>query len=269
VDTFLRWHRGKLLDAHPLACMRGHMLVDINSVAIRLRPTLTATVAITFLAFMACHQAPTVAPPQGEQLASTCPPANSSNYYVRLEKGGYLQRWASQILRSADAAPLWCGAQGPTTFRLLYLPSHRAAMIVSISESERNWLGQTGWTASTVRFENPRSPSAIDATRAFLVADRNKVTLTVAETKGFLDAIKEHSFWNSPSWQERGVDDGTIILIEGHQDGLYRAVGRWSTDASMFELASVFSRTAQLSVTAELEDLAYRLNKQELQPRNP
>jgi hypothetical protein len=219
--------------------------------------------AALLVAFAGCHQAPETSRPIGTEVVSTCPSSTSPHYYIKLDRGGYLQERASEHLEVAEVAPLWCGSRVHPTFRLLYLPSHRPATIVSISESERNWLGQSHWTAKTVRFEDPRSDKSIDAAGKAQVTERGELELSAEQVTEFFKSIGSTSFWNADAWRERGVDDGTIILIEGQQDGLYRSVGRWSIDASMFELASVFTRTAKLSVTADLEDIIHRLNKQE------
>jgi hypothetical protein len=221
-----------------------------------------AALAVLTVSAVACQGTPRMSA-QGSQVVSTCPTPNAPDYYLRLEKGGYLLDTMSRHLRLAQVEPLWCGASRPATFRLLYLPSHRPALIVSVGESGRNWLGQPRWVLETVRFDDPRSDRAIDSPNGPRVTHRDKSALSDRDATELLNAISSKSFWNASSWEERGVDDGTIILIEGQQEGIYRAIGRWSIDAPMFELASVFVRTAKLSETAELEDVAYRIGSKE------
>lgn len=220
------------------------------------------------LILIGCQRSAQLRPAVGEPLAAACPAATTPLYYLRLEKGGPLQQSAAEHLRLADVPPLWCGSPA-TTFRLLYLPSHRSPVVVSFTESPPDWFGRTQWTAKVVRFEDSRSAAFVDSGGGPRVAERTETRITPAQANAFVAALNASSFWNATGWSERGVDDGTVIVIEGQQDGVYRLVGRWSADASMFDLASVFARTAHLPVASALEDMAYRLQKEEGQSTRP
>lgn len=207
--------------------------------------------------FGGCRQTLLPDPKSGHQLVETCPTPDSADFFF---PAGYIQpahdltndtffrRWYSEFLRASNVGPLWCGPDKAETYRLLWLPTYRPAMVISIASTSRDWKIQK------VVFADPRERVEGGSDVSVRVVSRDEFLVPDAPARVFLDALEAADFWTAPHYVSSGVDDGHFWVVEGRKGTTYRVSTRHSADDLKFEDAvRVLTRLARAKVPPEME----------------
>lgn len=166
---------------------------------------------------------------QGEHSSSeiaACPPRDADTSPFTLEWREALSKRpnvldeATKLLRAIDAQPFWCGHDIDQGYRVVWMPSYRPNVVVSVTR-----LGAV-WKFQSVEFADPRNelnggPSRWQPVR------RVEGPLSDEAARSISGAFGMAPFWSAPAWpEEREIDDGTSVLIEGRAAGAYQVVVR-------------------------------------------
>ena len=224
--------------------------------------SVAAALGIGISLSVGCGRLTDVQPRQGRDIVSTCPAQIDPGYYF--PAGGLgtdasdatLQSWFSQYLKHAGALPLWCGGSGSESYRLMYLPSFRPALLVSLSEAGTDWAFRKRWVIRTVRFADPHPTATESSNDPLRVIGRDEIIISDQAARGFFEALARSGFWSSRDFvHDTSVEDGIALLVEARQRGLYHVSTRINArDEPFHEMARQLIRLAKLPVPLELEE---------------
>jgi hypothetical protein len=139
-------------------------------------------------------------------VSQTLLPATTPCFPSTATVGDFETRWLCGQLAAAGKGPL----EGPTAYRLLYLPSFRPAKIVEVRQERSGWLIQTtilsgigGWPPGDIR-------------------ERRQRWLTADDVLDLHATVKRSGVWRADMRVNSNVVDDSRVVLEAVQPGAHR-----------------------------------------------
>jgi hypothetical protein len=128
-------------------------------------------------------------------------------------------KWYSEQLAALREPSLWESSKTQQTqsYRFLWLRTFHHPIAIRV---DVNVNGTSRLTTKIAGGAGGYAPGKLIRNVA--------VTLSKEQTDWFLEKIVQHKFWQLPSMQEAGGEDGAQWIVEGIKDGSYHIVDRWS-----------------------------------------
>ena len=144
-----------------------------------------------------------------------------------------LARQVSNVLLKADQEILFNQFLGREIFRLTWLRSHDAPVVITIEEGHMQ--GKFHITTKIVGGDK-------------LIAD--KLSLSTETWKKVIGIFKRENFWNLPSYQNNQlITGGDILVLETHQEDGYYLVARKEPDNIGFKM--ILDQLIELSTVSD------------------
>lgn len=131
-------------------------------------------------------------------------------------------KWYSEQLNALEEPSLWESSKTQKTqsYRFLWLRTFHHPIAIRI---DVNTDGTSRLTTKMTSGTGGYAPGKL--------VENHTVTMSKELTDWFLGKIEAHNFWNLPSAEVSGGNDGARWIIEGIRNGSYRIVDRWTPRA--------------------------------------
>ena len=190
-----------------------------------------AVIGLLVMAMAAAEKRAT-SPPEirsGAPVVPRCPAPDSDDYFYadnalfprHQSADADTRAYLSQLLRAAEASPLWCGARPDVAYRLMLVFEWGRTKVITMHRTRGVWM------LDAVEFRH-------SSVARFSVDRRESRPLSSEDAASVTTTLEADRFWRLPSnepEQPQGIYDGPHWFVEGRSAGTYHLVLRaWDRD---------------------------------------